>query len=132
MGSVVRQIVIDAPAEHVWAIVGDFADGPVRMTDGAIAGSRMVGPDVRELTFADGTVVQERLVARDEAARRVAYAWIGDQVAHDNTSMQVFAEDGDRSRLVWIHDTLPDELTGWLSVAMDRIAPALRRTLASA
>lgn len=28
---------------------------------------------------------------------------------------------------MWIHDTLPDELTGWLSTAMDQIAPVFQR-----
>jgi hypothetical protein len=30
-----------------------------------------------------------------------------------------------------IHDTLPDELTGWLSATMDRMTPVLQRTLTS-
>jgi hypothetical protein len=131
MGSVRREIVIAAPAADVWAVVNDFVDGPVRMSGGALVDSRLVEPDVRALTFADGTVVRERLVARDEAARRIVYAWVADEVIHDNTSMQVVAEGGDRCRLVWIHDTLPDELTGWLSTTMDRMAPVLQRTLTS-
>jgi hypothetical protein len=129
MGSVVREILIEAPADAVWAIVGDFEDGPVRMSGGAVRESRLVEPDVRALTFADGTVARERLVGRDESARRIAYAWVGEQVAHDNTSMQVFGEPDGTSRLVWVHDTLPDALTDWLSVTMDRLAPVLRREL---
>ncbi|SKC72539.1 SRPBCC family protein [Krasilnikoviella flava] len=131
MATVVREIVVDASPESVWAIVGDFESGPMRMSGGALTGSRMVRPDVRELTFADGTTARERLVGRDEGARRLAYAWIGDEVRHDNTSMQVFALDDGRSRLVWTHDTLPDELTDWLAATMDRTAPLLRRHLAA-
>lgn len=131
MATVVREIVVEASPEAVWAIVGDFADGPMRMSGGALTESRMVGPDVRELTFADGTVAQERLVGRDAHARRLAYAWIGDEVSHDNTSMQVFAEAGGRSRVVWTHDTLPDELTDWLATTMDRTTPLLQRHLAA-
>ncbi|WP_426503368.1 SRPBCC family protein [Dactylosporangium sp. McL0621] len=129
MGSVVREIAVGAPADAVWAIVGDFEGGPVRMTGGAVRDSSLVEPDVRALTFADGTVVRERLVGRDEPARRIAYAWVGDEVAHDNTSMQVFPEPDGTSRLVWVHDTLPDDLTGWLSTTMDRLAPVLGREL---
>ncbi len=131
MGSVIREIVIDAPTDHVWAVVSDFADGPVRMSGGAVVDSKLVAPDVRALTFADGTVVRERLVARDEPGRRIAYAWVGDGVAHDNTSMQVFADSAGRCRLVWIHDTLPDELTGWLASTMDRMVPVLQQALKS-
>jgi hypothetical protein len=132
MGSVVREIVIDAPADEVWAVVSDFVDGPLRMSGGALVDSRLVEPDVRALTFADGTVVRERLVTRDEPRRRIVYAWVADDVAHDNTSMQVFAESGDRCRLVWIHDSLPDRLTGWLATTMDRMSPVLQQTLKSA
>ncbi|MEQ4304442.1 SRPBCC family protein [Plantactinospora sp. B6F1] len=132
MGSVQREIVIDAPADTVWGIVGDFVAGPLHMAGGALVESKLVEPDVRALTFADGTVVRERLVARDESARRIAYAWVGDDVAHDNTSMQVFADGRARCRLVWIHDTLPDELTNWLATTMDRMSPVLQQTLRSA
>lgn len=44
--------------------------------------------------------------------------------------MQVFAEGGTQSRLVWI-DTLPDELTGWLTTAMDQFVPAVQEALRS-
>jgi hypothetical protein len=119
MGSVIREIVIDASPEAVWSAVGDFA-------------GRMDEPDVRTLTFADGTSASDRLIARDEQARRIVWGWVGDdRVTHDNTSMQVFAEDKTRSRLVWIHDTLPDELTGWLATAMDQLTPAFQQTLNS-
>lgn len=88
-------------------------------------------PDVRALTFADGTVVRERLVARDAPARRMVFAWVADDVAHDNNLGQVFPEGEGRCRLVWIHDTLPDELTGWLATTMDRMSPVLQQTLKS-
>lgn len=107
-------------------------DGPPWMSGGAVIDSTLVEPEVRALTFADGTVVWERLVARDEPARRIVYAWVADKVVHDNTSMQVFAEGEGRCRLVWIHDTLPDELTGWLATTMDRMSPVLQRVLTSA
>jgi hypothetical protein len=86
---------------------------------------------VRTITFADGTAARERLIARDEQARRIVWGWVAEEVDHDNTSMQVFAESDGRSRLVWIHDTLPDELTGWLAPAMDRLAPVFQQTFSS-
>src|SRR4051812_10102407 len=98
MGSVMREIVIEAPAAAVWSAVGDFATGPLRTTPGFFTDCRLEGTDVRALTFADGTVVRERLVARDEAERRIVWAWLRDDVTHDNTSMQVFADGDARSR----------------------------------
>jgi polyketide cyclase/dehydrase/lipid transport protein len=132
MASVIREIIIEASPDLVWAAVGDFADGPLQMSGGAFTDCRMDRPDVRTLTFADGTEASERLIARDEQARRIVWGWVGDErVEHDNTSMQVFAEGEARSRLVWIHDTLPAELTGWLATAMDQLAPVFQESLRS-
>jgi carbon monoxide dehydrogenase subunit G len=132
MGSVIKEIRIDASPEAVWGMVGDFAEGPLQLGSGVFTDCRLEGGDIRALTFADGTVARERLIARDEQARRIVWGWVGDGVAHDNTSMQVFADGETGSRLVWIHDTLPDELTGWLATAMDQIAPVFQQVLGRA
>jgi uncharacterized protein YndB with AHSA1/START domain len=131
MASVVKEIIIDATPETVWSAVSDFVNGPLVMAPGVFVECRLDGPDVRALVFADGTVARERLIARDERIRRIVWGWVGHEVAHDNTSMQVFKEDDGRSRLVWIHDTLPDELTGWLAAAMDKLAPVFQQALKS-
>ena len=129
MASITREIIIDATPEKVWSVVGDFARGPLQSAPGVFTDCRLVEPGVRALHFVDGTIAKERLVARDEATRRIVWGWIGDEVAHDNTSMQVFAAGEKQTRLVWIHDTLPDELVGWLAPAMDRLAPIFQETL---
>ena len=132
MASVIREIIIEATPDVVWSAVGDFADGPLRMSPGVFVACHLAEPDVRTLTFADGTVASERLIARDKDARRIVWGWVGDdRVDHDNTSMQVFSEGEARSRLVWIHDTLPAELTDWLATAMDQLAPVFQEALRS-
>jgi hypothetical protein len=128
MASVIREIVIDASPEEVWAAVGDFAGGPRRMS-GGLVGCRLDEPDVRALTFPDGNTARERLISRDEQARRIVYGWLADDVVHDNTSMQVLAEGDRRSRLVWIHDTLPDKHADWLATTMDQFARVIQRAL---
>ena len=131
MASVTREIIIDAAPEDVWRAVSDFVNGPTRMAPGVFADCRLDEPDVRTLVFADGTVARERLIARDDRAQRIVWGWVGDEVTHDNTSMQVFPTEDGRSRLVWIHDTLPDELAGWLAGAMDQLAPCFQQALKS-
>jgi hypothetical protein len=131
LASIAREIIIDAPADQVWSAVGDFANGPAKTSAGFFVECRLEAPDLRALVFADGMVARERLIARDEAAKRIVWGWVSDEVAHDNTSMQVFADGETRSRLVWIHDTLPDSLAGWLAGAMDQLAPVLQRNLKS-
>ncbi|RWO89456.1 SRPBCC family protein [Mesorhizobium sp.] len=98
-------MIVDASPEKVWQTVGNFAEGPRLTTPDIFVDCRLIEPDLRQMTFADGNVVRERLIARDEQARRIVWAWEGEEVSHDNTSMQVFAENNGRSRLVWIHDT---------------------------
>lgn len=129
MASVIREIIIDAPAETVWAAVGDFAAGPAKTSPGFFTECRLEAPDLRALVFADGSVARERLIARDEAARRIVWGWVADDVAHDNTSMQVFAVSEGRSRLVWIHDTLSDRHADWLGSAMDALTPIFQQNL---
>jgi hypothetical protein len=132
MASIIREIIIDAPADEVWSAVGDFANGPNKTSRGFFVECRLEAPDMRALVFADGMVARERLIARDEAAKRIVWGWVADDVTHDNTSMQVFAEGETRSRLVWIHDTLPDRLSDWLAGAMDQLVPVLQQNLKSA
>jgi hypothetical protein len=45
--------------------------------------------------------------------------------------MQVFAEEPGRSRFVWIHDVLPDELAPQLAAAMEQGLKVVKRTFES-
>jgi hypothetical protein len=89
MASVQKEILIEAGAEDVWAVIGDFAAGPSRMATGFVIDTRLEA-DARVVTFADGTVARERLVGLDDLARRIAYSVVGDAISHGNASMQVF------------------------------------------
>ncbi|ACZ91898.1 SRPBCC family protein [Streptosporangium roseum] len=121
MASVQKEIIIDADPADVWAIIGDFTDGPVRMAPGLVTDSRLDGPDIRVVTFADGTVARERLIALDDETRRLAFSVVGGtmQPTHDNASMQVAPHGDGRSRFVWIHDVQPDDLAIPMEAVMD-------------
>ncbi|MGW6619796.1 SRPBCC family protein [Nocardia sp. NPDC055002] len=133
MASVHKEILIDADPAQVWAVISDFTDGPVRMAPGFVTDSQLVEPGVRTATFADGTVVRERLIALDEQARRIAYSVIGDTMrpAHDNASMQVFSHGDGHSRFVWIHDVQPDDLAAPMGAAMDHGLTIFKQTMES-
>jgi polyketide cyclase/dehydrase/lipid transport protein len=130
MASIRTEFQIDVDADRIWRVIGDWADGPVDMAEGHVLSSHVEG-DVRVVTFAKGSVARERLVARDEAARRIVYSLIGDTVCpeHDNTAMQIVADGPGRCRFVWSRDVLPDELAGPLLAAMEEAAPVIKRTL---
>ena len=132
MASVHREVLIEAAADDIWAVIRDFGTGPTRMAPGFVAGTR-IEADGRVVTFVNGTVVREKLVGLDDDARRIAYSIVGDTLrpAHDNSSMQVFAEEPGRSRFVWIHDVLPDELAPQLAAAMEQGLKVVKRTFES-
>jgi hypothetical protein len=134
MATVRIELGIAASAETVWAVLRDFADGPTRMAPGYVVASHLLDGDssIREVRFANGLVVRERLVAVDDDHRRLVYALIEGSVRpeHDNASMQVFAEGQVRCRFVWIHDVLPNELAAPILAAMEGAVPVIEQTLA--
>ncbi|MFD3426968.1 SRPBCC family protein [Nocardia fluminea] len=131
MASAIEEIIIDADPAQVWAVISDFTAGPVRMAPGFVTDSQLVEPGVRLATFADGTVVRERLIALDEQSRRIAYSVIGDtmQPTHDNASMQVFPHGEGHSRFVWIHDVQPDDLAVPMGAAMRHGLTIFKQTM---
>jgi hypothetical protein len=90
-----------ADAARVWKTAGNWENGPAAMARGHVVSSRAEGPE-RVVTFADGRTARERLITRDDEARRIVYTVIGDTVRpdHDNAIMHVVADGEDRCRLV--------------------------------
>lgn len=121
MATVTREIVVAAPAAALWSIIGDFAEGPIRMAPGYVVGVTLESPDLRVATFATGTVLRERLITLDHDERRLVYSIIGGSVTpeHNNASMQVFPLDETHAKFVWRHDVLPTELATAFGAAMD-------------
>ncbi|MGH3648334.1 MAG: SRPBCC family protein [Micromonosporaceae bacterium] len=132
MATVRHEILIDADPDQVWEVIGDFAKGPSRMAPGWVVDTALPEPDVRVVSFANGVVARERLIGIEPGERRIVWSVVGDSVtpAHDNASFQVYS-DGPGSRLVWLHDVLPDELAAPIGAAMEHgltvIAQTLRR-----
>jgi Polyketide cyclase / dehydrase and lipid transport len=130
MASIHTETEIDVDADRAWRVIGDWADGPVEMARGYVL-SAEADAGMRVVRFAKGTVARERLIARDESARRIVYSLIGDTVRpeHDNAVMQIVPDGDGRCRFVWSRDVLPDDLAGPLRAAMVEAAPVIKRTL---
>jgi hypothetical protein len=131
MAFVKKEIVIEVGAQRVWEVIGDFADGPVRMAPGFVTAGVLEEPDARVVTFVDGTVVRERLVEIDDQACRLVYSVVGGsmQPESDTAIMQVVADGDDRSRFVWSHQVQPDSLAEAMGAGMDRGMSLLKQTL---
>ncbi|MBD0272822.1 MAG: SRPBCC family protein [Acetobacteraceae bacterium] len=127
MASIHKEVPIAAPAEEVWAALREVANVH-RLFPGVLVDARLEG-NTRVVSFANGLVVRERIIAVDEERRRVAYAVLRDGLVHHSASMQVFAEGRVGSRFVWISDFLPDDLAASFGPLIDQGAAALKRAL---
>jgi len=68
---VVESIVINAPVDKVWAVVGDFS--ALHTWHPAIQSTEMKGDDVRILTLAPGKIITEKLVKKDDEKKKLKY-----------------------------------------------------------
>lgn len=131
MASVLKDVIVDAPASHCWAALRDFGALHERLAKGFITNTTMVGEREREVTFANGAVARELLVGVDEGSMRLAYTVVAGplQSSHHNASAQIVPVGADRCRFVWITDVLPDDLGGRMSAVMDAGVQAMKATL---
>jgi hypothetical protein len=131
MASVRHEIVIAAAPAFVWDVIRDVGAVHERLLPGRVAGTRVEG-DQRFLTFPDGHVVRELIVAVDDEARRLAYAVVEGSrppLRHHHAAFEVRAEGADASRLIWTTDLLPDALAGQVRVRMERGAEEMARSI---
>jgi carbon monoxide dehydrogenase subunit G len=121
-------ILTKARPEDVWAAIRDIGALHTRLVPGFVVGTRLE-PGVRVVTFGNGMVVREPIVAIDENARRLVWSAEGGRTTHYNASIQVFAEGEGKTRVVWIADFLPDAVAGDISAAMNIGAAVMKKTL---
>jgi len=131
MASVHREIVIERPVDDVWDALADVGALHTRLVRGFVTDCRLE-PGARVVTFANGLVARELIVAVDPARRRVAWSVVGGRLSHHNASAQAFAEGDGACRIVWIADFLPDEHAPAIAAMVEQGLQAMRRTLAAA
>jgi carbon monoxide dehydrogenase subunit G len=127
MATIYKEVEIHAPPERVWEALRDVGALHTRLAAGFVADTQMEG-NARIVTFANGMVVREDIVAVDEAARRVAWAIVGQQFYHYNGAAQLF-DHADGTRFVWTTDLLPDELAPNVDEMMTAGIAAIKKTI---
>lgn len=130
MPSIHVEAMIDAAPDKVWEVIGDWEHGPVRMAPGFVASSVLDG-DARIVTFANGAVVRERFVDRDEARRRLVWNIVGAPVTHHNGVMEVQDAPTGQTRLTWTADVLPAEVAPTYQQMMQQGMALIARTLST-
>jgi hypothetical protein len=127
MASVTKIFHIAAGLDTVWYALRDFHAVHERVAPGFHTAAARDGND-RILTFFNGLVARERLIACDDVERRLAYTIVEGRFTYHHASFQVFPHDTG-SRIVWITDLLPDTLSDSSHAMMDKGVEAIVRTL---
>jgi len=128
MASIRKELIVNAPAEHVWAALRDIGQVHTRLAQQFVIDTKLDG-DSRLVTFANGEVVRERIIDIDDRARRLAYAVVNWRTTHHNASFQVVPDGDGRSRLTWITDLLPDSLAELVGGFVEQGSVAIKQTL---
>jgi carbon monoxide dehydrogenase subunit G len=129
MATIHEEFEVPAPADAVWAVLREF--GAVdRLAPGFVTACALEEDGaVRRVTFFNGMEVRERLVTRDEAARRLVYSATGGRATHHNAVAQVVEAGPGRCRFVWTTDLLPDAMAPAIAQMMKQGAQAMRSAL---
>ena len=126
MSSVRKEVVVNAPAADVWDALRDLGALHDRLVPGFVVDTKLEADNrARLVTFGNGAVVRERIVAVDESEHRVAWSAESEYFTHHNASAQVLALSPDTTRFVWIADVLPDEAAAFVAGMMDEGLAAL-------
>jgi len=128
MASIYKDIALDARADDVWEAVRDFGEVHRRVAPGFVTDAKLDG-DTRIVTFANGNVAREVLVTMDDPRKRLVYAVVSERVKQHSASIQIVA-DGERSRMIWITDVLPNEIAPYIDGQMELGAAAMQKTFA--
>jgi len=130
MASIIREILVDAPADQVWDAVADFGAVHTRFAPGFVVDTQLE-EGARVVTFGNGMVARELFLGADHEARRLAYSVRTERFEHHSASFQVTDEGDGRSRLVWTADVLPDGVApmvaGMMEQGLKAAAPAVGR-----
>ncbi len=131
MASIRKEIVIATASGRVWDAIRDVGALHTRLVPGFGVDPRLEG-DSRVVTFGNGAVARERIVALDEDARRLVWSIVGGRFEHHNGAVQVLDEPGGGARVVWMADLLPHGLAPEIGGMMEQGLGVMKRTLEGA
>ena len=122
MGSGQAAIDIDASADRVWAVAGDF--GGIASWMPGIEACRVEGED--RIIEMMGMTITERLVAKDDAGRSLTYSIAGGAPVESHEAVITVSPSGDSSHVTWDVDASPDEMADLMATLYQQALEALK------
>ena len=94
MATIYKEFFVNASPQFVREAINDVGAIHVRLAQGFVNDTKREG-DTRTVAFANGFVVQEQVVSKNDEIRRLAYRAVGGRASHHNAFFQLFpAADG--------------------------------------
>jgi carbon monoxide dehydrogenase subunit G len=128
MASIRKEIQVRRTRRVVWDAIRDVGAIHKRLVPGFVVDCRLEG-NSRYLTFGNGMTIREVIVDVDDENFRHSWSARGEPFTHHNASIQVFAEDDNTCRLVWIADLLPNEIAGTVAQMIEQGLRTMKATL---
>lgn len=130
MGSMTKEVLTEASPDAVWDAIRDIGALHARLVPGFVVNTEIV-PGGRRVTFASGRTVEEPIVSRCDALRRLVWTVRAENLAfaHYNASLQVHPRAAGGTRVEWTADFLPDGAAAILDGLMTAGATAMTRAL---
>ena len=122
MGSGTAAIDIDAPADQVWTVVGDF--GGIDAWMPGIETCRVEGEN--RIIEMMGMTITERLVAKDDAGRSLTYAIADGAPVESHEAIITVAPSGDATHVTWGVDASPDEMADLMTTLYQQALESLK------
>ena len=128
MASITKNIETIAQVRAVWSAIRDIGALHTRLVPGFVVDTVLDG-DARIVTFANGMVIREPIIAIDEEHHRLVWSAEGPQFEHYNGSAQAIEQADDTTVVVWTADFKPDELANVVDEMMTVGAAAMKIAL---
>lgn len=128
MATITKNIETIAPVRAVWSAIRDIGALHTRLVPGFVVDTVLDG-NTRIVTFANGMVIREPIIAIDEDHDRLVWSAEGLQFEHYNSSAQAIEQADGTTVVVWIADFKPDEAASVVDEMMSAGAAAMKTAL---
>ena len=122
MGSGTAAIDIDASADQVWKVAGDF--GGIAGWMPGIESCRVDGEN--RIIETMGMTITERLVTRDDTGRSLTYSIAEGAPVERHEAVITVTPVGESSHVTWDVDATPDEMADLMATLYQQALEALK------